>query len=201
MSTSKNLLASTLLLLSWFGNPTANSNFSTTSEASTLLPARTVGRPYALKEILFSFLVEKSVFSEFDLKSGFYQINNKKSYRKLTSYSVISMIFWLRAPTWKAMRNTLIYYCNLWLHSIWLPNAHPDKCDFVWVEISFLGQLVSSSVIHPNTAKVECTRLSKASTIYKNVRSFLCLVGTYGKFIKDWLHDKYLLYVRLNLKR
>jgi transposase InsO family protein len=65
-------------------------------------------------------------------------------------------------------------------------SANPEKCMFLMKEVAFLGHLVSQQGIRPDPAKVETIRKRKPPENYKEVRSFLGLMGYYRTFIKDF---------------
>jgi hypothetical protein len=65
-------------------------------------------------------------------------------------------------------------------------SANPEKCSFLMKEVAFLGHLVSQQGVRPDPAKVETIRKRKPPENYKEVRSFLGLMGYYRTFIKDF---------------
>ena len=65
-------------------------------------------------------------------------------------------------------------------------SANPKKCSFLQKEVAFLGHLVSGAGIRPDPEKVRAIQLRAKPTNYKEVRSFLGLMGYYHSFIKGF---------------
>ena len=60
------------------------------------------------------------------------------------------------------------------------------KCDFWIKEVSFLGHIVSAENIRVDPIKIEAAVNWKPSRNLTEVRSFLCLVGYYRRFVKEF---------------
>ena len=65
--------------------------------------------------------------------------------------------------------------------------AKLSKCKFWLREVSFLGHIVSEEGIQVDLKKVEVIIEWKALRNVTKVRSFLCLVGYYRRFVKGFL--------------
>ena len=61
-----------------------------------------------------------------------------------------------------------------------------SKCDFWLKEVSFLGHIVSAKGIRVDPAKIEAVVNWKPPRSVTEVRSFLCLAGYYGRFVKGF---------------
>jgi hypothetical protein len=58
-----------------------------------------------------------------------------------------------------------------------------DKCEFLKTELSYLGHVVSSEGVKPDPQKVNAIKEFPIPRNTKDVKSFLCLVCYYRKFI------------------
>ena len=61
-----------------------------------------------------------------------------------------------------------------------------SKCHFFAKEIQYLGHVLSTTCIKPLPSKTAAMKLVKLPKNAKQVRAFLCLVGYYHKFIKNF---------------
>lgn len=61
-----------------------------------------------------------------------------------------------------------------------------DKCEFLKIEVEFLGFIVSDTGIKPNQKKVQAIAEILLPKTLKDLRSFLGLSGYYRRFIKDY---------------
>ena len=59
----------------------------------------------------------------------------------------------------------------------------PDKCSFAKQETEYLGYVLGSGVIRPQVGKLEAVRLAERPTTKAQVKSFMGLIGWYGRFI------------------
>ena len=61
-----------------------------------------------------------------------------------------------------------------------------DKCEFLRKEVEFLGHVVTSKGIRPNSKKIEAIQKFKIPKTQREIKSFLGLLGYYRKFIKNF---------------
>ena len=62
----------------------------------------------------------------------------------------------------------------------------PRKCNLCSPSLKYLGHVVSSDDISPNTAKIEAVKNIQAPTTKSGVQSFLGLASYYRKIIRDF---------------
>ena len=63
----------------------------------------------------------------------------------------------------------------------------PDKCDYLWPELKYLGHLITKDGVKPNPAKIQAVRDFKTPQNVTQIESFLGLAGYYRKFIKNFV--------------
>ena len=64
--------------------------------------------------------------------------------------------------------------------------AHPEKCEFMLNEVSFLGHVVNAAGIAMQKHKVSAVKEWPVPTSKKEVRAFLGLAGYYRRFVKGF---------------
>ena len=64
--------------------------------------------------------------------------------------------------------------------------AHPEKCEFMMDEVSFLGHVVSAAGIAMQQHKVAAVREWPVPTTRREVRAFLGLAGYYRRFVQGF---------------
>ena len=64
--------------------------------------------------------------------------------------------------------------------------AHPEKCEFMMDEVSFLGHVVNSVGIAVQEHKVAAVREWPTPTTKREVRGFLGLTGYYRRFVQNY---------------
>ena len=64
-------------------------------------------------------------------------------------------------------------------------NLHlqPDKCEFLWPEVEYLGHIIDKNGARPDPKKIIAVRYFAVPETQKNVEQFLGLAGYYGRFI------------------
>lgn len=62
----------------------------------------------------------------------------------------------------------------------------PNKCEFKRTEVSYLGHVVSNQGVRPNPEKVSIIKEFAVPQSPKEIKSFLCLVESYRKFIQNF---------------
>ena len=62
----------------------------------------------------------------------------------------------------------------------------PDKCQFLRKEIAYLGHIITSEGVRPDSEKIKAVEKFLVPRTRKNVRQFLGLVGYYRRFISDF---------------
>lgn len=62
----------------------------------------------------------------------------------------------------------------------------PDKSEFLHKEIAFLGHIVTREGVKPNQDKIDIIRNWPLPKNEKELRGFLCVLGYYRKFIRDF---------------
>ena len=63
---------------------------------------------------------------------------------------------------------------------------HPENCNFCYIEVQFLGHVVSVAGISPNPEKVVAVRDFKVPHNVKRIRAFLGLAGYYRRFVANF---------------
>ena len=71
-----------------------------------------------------------------------------------------------------------------------LPEANlslqPEKCEFLFKEIAYLGYIISDKGVKPNPKKIEAVQNFPRPKTPRNIKIFLGLAGYYRRFIKDF---------------
>ena len=62
----------------------------------------------------------------------------------------------------------------------------PDKCDFLRMEVAYLGHIIGREGVKPNPAKINAIRKFPRPTTVRAIRQFLGLSRYYRKFIQDY---------------
>ena len=62
----------------------------------------------------------------------------------------------------------------------------PDKCEFLKQEIPYLGHVITSDGVKPDTSKIKGTREFRLPKYEHDIKSFLGLPGYYHKLIEDF---------------
>ena len=63
----------------------------------------------------------------------------------------------------------------------------PEKCDFLKLEVAYLGHLITRDGVKPDPSKIESIRDFPSPTCTKDVRSFLGTTRYYRRFMKDYV--------------
>ncbi|KAL0560579.1 hypothetical protein IC582_000988 [Cucumis melo] len=163
----------------------------------------TVKNRYPLPRIddLFDQLHGATVFSKFDLRSGYHQLRIKDGDVPKTTfrsryghYEFIVMSFGLtNAPAvFMDLMNRAEHEEHLRMVLQTLRDnklyAKFSKCEFWLKLVSFLGHVVSKAEVSVDPAKIEAvTSWTRPSTVSK-VRNFLGLAGYYRRFVENFFH-------------
>jgi hypothetical protein len=62
----------------------------------------------------------------------------------------------------------------------------PDQCEFLKIEVTYLGYVISKNEIRHDSKKLEAVKLFPRSKTPKNIKQFLGLAGYYRKFISNF---------------
>ena len=62
----------------------------------------------------------------------------------------------------------------------------PDKCEFMRLEVAYLGHIISSKGVSPNPEKIKAIKCYPAPKNEKQIKQFLGLIGYYRRFIKNF---------------
>ena len=65
-------------------------------------------------------------------------------------------------------------------------SLQPDKCEFLFKEITYLGHIISSDGVKPDPKKIEAVKNFPRPKNPKNIKQFLGLAGYYRRFIKNF---------------
>ena len=60
---------------------------------------------------------------------------------------------------------------------------HPQKCQLALPEVEYLGHVVSSDGVRPNSTKIDAVKQFPTPTCVRMVRSFIGLCSYYRKFV------------------
>ena len=62
----------------------------------------------------------------------------------------------------------------------------PEKCEFLFEEIAYLGQIISDMGVKSDPRKIEVVQKFPRPKTPRNIKQFLRLAGYYNRFIKDF---------------
>ncbi|XP_043473885.1 uncharacterized protein LOC122506001 [Leptopilina heterotoma] len=65
-------------------------------------------------------------------------------------------------------------------------SLQPEKCEFLFKEVAYLGHIISSEGVKPNPKTVEAVKNFPTPKTPRNIKQFLGLAGYYRRFIKDF---------------
>ncbi|GKE04821.1 putative reverse transcriptase domain-containing protein, partial [Tanacetum coccineum] len=124
----------------------------------------TIKNRYPLPRIddLFDQLQGSSVYSKIDLRSGYHQLRIREEDIPITAF------------------RTRYGHYEFQLY------AKFSKYEFWLDSVQFLGQLIDSSGVHVDPAKIEAIKNWAAPTTLTEVRQFFGLAGYYRRFIKEF---------------
>nr|GEU51546.1 putative reverse transcriptase domain-containing protein [Tanacetum cinerariifolium] len=147
----------------------------------------TVKNRYPLPRIddLFDQLQGLSVYLKIDLRSGYHQGFEKKTFRKpLSELDTDIMNFKLCRLNKQEHEEHLKLILEL-LKKEQL-YAKFSKCEFWIPEVQFLGHVIDSQGIHVDPAKIESIKDWASPKTATHIRQFLGLVGYYRRFIEGF---------------
>ena len=65
-------------------------------------------------------------------------------------------------------------------------SIQPEKYEFLFKEVAYLGHIISSEGVNPDPKKIEAVQCFPQPKNPKNIKQFLGLAGYYRRFIKDF---------------
>jgi len=72
----------------------------------------------------------------------------------------------------------------------WLRKANlklqPDKCEFLKIEVTYLGHVINKDGVRPDPKKLDAVRHFPRPKTSKNIKQFLGLAGYYRRFIPSF---------------